>query len=88
MKKPIQQFETVNSMYGAPMGRTTSEAPQGPTRIIKVKLDAGGYDDGGAYFGIGKPLYCLTDGNGYVKYHRTETMKGAKLHFNKFSQKL
>ena len=29
--------------------------------VFRVRLDSGGYDDGGAYWGIGKPLFCARD---------------------------
>lgn len=57
----MKQFTDVNSQYGAPMGRATyhgdSEAPY-KFRLFKVRLNSGGYDDGGAYWGTGEPLYC------------------------------
>ena len=77
----------VNCKYGAPMGRANVgnypvTVTSGPNcRIFKkdqpkiyrkrVRLDSGGYDMGGAYWGIGAPLYVefnkeLT----YIKYFR------------------
>lgn len=43
---------------GAPMGRTsvypvTSAALR--FRLVRVRLDSGGYDNGGAYWGYGRP---------------------------------
>jgi len=57
----MKQFAEVNSQYGAPMGR--AEYNQPPTKARKVRLymvtlDRGGYDDGGAYWGIGEQLWC------------------------------
>lgn len=55
----------VDCTYGAPMGRPTyalATAPQpalSSLRLFKVELDSGGYDNGGAYWGLGDPLYCL-----------------------------
>lgn len=56
----MAQFTMVSSTYGAPMGRKTSPLGEAPrtVRVYRVKLDSGGYDDGGAYWGIGAPLYC------------------------------
>lgn len=58
-----RQFENVNCQYGAPMGRRTFPNPGDlaprTVRLFRVRLDAGGYDDGGAYWGAG-PLYCAT----------------------------
>lgn len=58
-----KQFSDVNCHYGAPMGR--GEYGQMPeekrsVRVFKVRLDRGGYDDGGAYWGhsSGEFLYC------------------------------
>lgn len=65
----------VSCKYGAPMGRdstTTRElardgalAPDGglPRKLYlqRVRLDSGGYDSGGAYWGHGEPLYVATD---------------------------
>lgn len=59
------KFPEVNTRYGAPHGRPTfalQTAPQPEPRslrLFKVALDAGGYDNGGAYWGLGEPLYCL-----------------------------
>ena len=55
------KLSNVSSPYGAPMGRRDSHADD-RTRPIKfalrrVYLDSGGYDNGGAYWGIGAPLY-------------------------------
>lgn len=56
-----KQFSDVNSRYGAPMGRREYrgdyDAPY-KFRLFRVRLDRGGYDDGGAYWGAGQPLYC------------------------------
>lgn len=56
----------VSSRYGAPMGRPNAapanwQADPEPRslRLVKVPLDSGGYDSGGAYWGHGQPLYCL-----------------------------
>ena len=59
-----KQFEAVNSQYGAPMGRASygadcvESAPARSVRLFRVNLDAGGYDDGGAYWGHGQAIYC------------------------------
>lgn len=58
------QFPVVNSQYGAPMGRSNygadcvESAPAKSVRLFRVNLDAGGYDDGGAYWGHGQAIYC------------------------------
>jgi len=46
--------------YGAPMGRHTGPQPEGDGdkwRLQRVPIDAGGYDPGGAYWGLGGALY-------------------------------
>lgn len=63
------KFPEVNSKYGAPLGRptyalqTTPQPEQRSLRLFKVALDSGGYDNGGAYWGHGEPLYCLKGDN-------------------------
>ena len=50
----------VHSQYGAPMGRcenTDGRALAVKFHIERVRINQGGYDDGGAYWGIGAPLY-------------------------------
>lgn len=76
----------VSSVYGAPMGRR-SGAMRDPTepaprsvRLFRVRLDAGGYDPGGAYWGAEgygvAPLYCATDGEDFCEYVRA----GSRVH--------
>ena len=66
----------VNCKYGAPMGRTSHNAytvneQATPFYLVRVTLDSGGYDRGGAYWGLGAQLYYyegpLSDINGYVR---------------------
>ena len=58
----MSQFPNVSSVYGAPMrrreNRIPSELPARSVRLYRIQLNSGGYDDGGAYWGIGQPLYC------------------------------
>ena len=53
------QLPTVSTTYGAPMGRRNHPHFDDQTYIHlrRVHLDRGGYDEGGAYWGIGQPLY-------------------------------
>lgn len=59
------ELTQVCGKYGAPMGRrdfsTSFVALHCPEpvklRLQRVVLDVGGYDQGGAYWGIGKPLW-------------------------------
>lgn len=73
MKK---QFENVNCATGSPMGR--KEWRDTPTvarsvRVFLVRINSQGYDDGGAYRGIGKPLFCATDGQNYRMFTRADS---------------
>lgn len=51
----------VNCRYGAPMGRGQASAADKSApikfRLSRVYLNSGGYDRGGAYWGIGAPIY-------------------------------
>lgn len=71
----MAQFSKVNSQYGAPMGRrNTGNAPVDKTvSVFRVRLDSGGYDDGGAYWGHGAPIYCATDGADYFATCRADS---------------
>ena len=64
----------VSSRYGAPMGRKSDhlsgliiEAIDSPFTLQRIRLDVGGYDRGGAYWGHDLPLYwwsvTLTEGD-------------------------
>jgi hypothetical protein len=74
------QLPHVNCKYGAPMGRWTSPSrkPAGRTvRLFRVILDAGGYDQGGAYWGLGARLYCATDDRDYQDFVRASSRAAA-----------
>jgi hypothetical protein len=65
------KLSNVSSPYGAPMGRRTyCDNQEAKCSLFKVRLDSGGYDGGGAYFGFGNPLYCCRDDNGQVQLFR------------------
>ena len=67
----MSQMPNVNSKYGAPMGRSRCGlVPSGKVRLFRVRINSGGYDDGGAYWGHGLPLYCATDDLGFMKFTR------------------
>ena len=71
-----KQFNNVNCATGSPMGR--KEWRDAPTvarsvRVFRVRINAQGYDDGGAYWGIGKPLFCATDGENYRMFTRADS---------------
>lgn len=73
----------VFSKYGAPMGRHSStghelEHAPGKLYLQRVRLDSGGYDSGGAYWGTGEPLYVATDHEDTTVFVRAMTRDGAK----------
>jgi len=60
------KLSNVNSRYGAPMGRsgltpvvfaTRAHGEGAKIHLVHIRLDSGGYDSGGAYWGFGAPLY-------------------------------
>jgi hypothetical protein len=55
------KLSDVNSKYGAPMGRAEVREAEAssPVRfyLSRVPLNSGGYDSGGAYWGLGRPVY-------------------------------
>lgn len=67
----------VNCRYGAPMGRRSHDGGYtvnenaAPMHLVKIRIDSGGYDSGGAYWGIGDPVFYfeahVTDIRGYVR---------------------
>ena len=71
-----KQFDNANCATGSPMGR--KEWRDAPTvarsvRVFRVRIDSQGYDDGGAYWGTGKPLFCATDGQNYRMFARADS---------------
>ena len=52
--------------------RTVSSSPTADRsiRLFKVNIDSGGYDEGGAYWGHGEPLWCATDDEDYREFVR------------------
>lgn len=74
------QFPHVDGKYGAPMGRREYNDGDysAKVRLFRVKLDSGGYDQGGAYWGTPSNLYCATDGAGFRVFVRAESREAAK----------
>lgn len=72
----------VNCTYGAPMGRHGNGQIDGKVHLQRVRLDSGGYDPGGAYWGIGKPLYVAFDNDGGEYYFRANNRADAKKQLN------
>lgn len=78
-----KQFENVSSRYGAPMGRRAAgnldtDTPKS-VRLFRVNPNSGGYDDGGAYWGIGEPLFCAIDKDGDRQFIRASSRHRAAL---------
>lgn len=79
----------VSSRYGAPMGRVGGAAlqPEGLVTVVKVTLDSGGYDEGGAYWGLPNDLYMADDGGEYREFLRAKNRAEAtKVIQGKFPQ--
>jgi hypothetical protein len=78
-----KQFANVSARYGAPMGRRSVpdlDTTRGTVRLFSVKLDSGGYDDGGAYWGTNRPgerLYCAIDHAGDMQFIRSTSREMA-----------
>ena len=72
----------VNCRYGAPMGRYTGPDPldtaAGRIYLRRVPLNSGGYDAGGAYWGLDAPLWVAMDQNGSTRYLRARNRDAAK----------
>lgn len=72
----------VSCKYGAPMGRHTGpdylDTDAGRIYLRRVYLDKGGYDKGGAYWGLGAPLWEALDQDGNGRIFRAATRDTAK----------
>jgi len=72
----------VSAKYGAPMGRYTGpdflDEGACPIYLRRIPLDGGGYDSGGAYWGLGAPLYSAQDQDGNTVILRAGSRNAAK----------
>lgn len=69
----------VSYRYGAPMGRPYGMVDYGlPLYLRRIRINSGGYDDGGAYWGLGAPLYAYGSGDGDWKYLRARDRDDVK----------
>lgn len=78
------KLEEVGGRYGAPMGRPGAHPGDDPhcrLYVGRVRLDRGGYDSGGAYWGLGEPLWYI---QGFDEF---EGMKTAIEDFARFQTK-
>lgn len=71
----------VNGRFGAPMGRMGGPLDHdGIWRADPVDLDEGGYDAGGAYWGLrrgGERLFAVQDGMGNIAFVDAPTQSAA-----------
>jgi hypothetical protein len=74
-----KQFPHVSGKYGAPCGRRESPLSDMPrsVRVFRIRLDSGGYDDGGAYWGKGLNLYCAQCTHGGQQFARGYSRRDA-----------
>lgn len=47
-------------------------------RMVKLRINSGGYDEGGAYFGQGNPIYWTFDDNDTSIFFRAKNRLDAK----------
>jgi hypothetical protein len=66
------------------MGRHTGpdylETASGTLYLRRIRINSGGYDSGGAYWGRGAPLYYVEDQDGNSRFFRACSREGAKAH--------
>ena len=77
-------YPKAGSIYGS-MGRREDKPSRLvpiKARLVRVPLNSGGYDPGGAYWGIGKPLYTVRaeceEYDGYEWYFRADSRAQAE----------
>lgn len=74
--------DPVNCKYGAQMGRYTGpdflDVSAGKISLQRVLLNSGGYDRGGAYWGLGQPLWLAQDQAGNSRIFRAASRNKAK----------
>lgn len=78
----INPTPTVSCRHGAPMGRHTGpdylDTSAGRIHLQRVPINSGGYDRGGAYWGIGAPLWFAQDQDGNSRFFRARDRDAAK----------
>jgi hypothetical protein len=68
----------VSSKYGAPMGRRNiTDIINGKVRLFRVRMLDYCYDRGGAYWGMGEPLYAAI-GDGFQFFLRAKNRPVAR----------
>ena len=75
-------IKPVSGKYGAPMGRYTGpdflDVDAGRIYLREIRLDSGGYDAGGAYWGLGAALWEALDQDGNGRIFRARDRAAAK----------
>lgn len=75
------KLEKVNTKYGSPFGRIAQYNEETTTaKIFQIEL-CQGYDNGGAYWGMGDNLYAAY-GEGFQQYHRAKSLDDAHTKFS------
>lgn len=77
-----KRYPTIGRGYderGASMGRDhwRSEPAARSVRLFHLPIDSQGYDPGGAYWGVGRRLYCATDCEEYRAFVRADSREDA-----------
>ena len=70
----------VSSKYGAPMGRCDHAHPGNEYKVYvhQIPVNAGGNDKGGAYWGLGAPLFRAISADGeFACYRRARNRRQA-----------
>jgi hypothetical protein len=84
MPTPRNPTPEVSGRYGAPMGRADHGISDGePVKLSlrHIRLNGGGYDAGGAYWGLGPRLYWAGSDDGFVdRFFRARNREAAKAH--------
>jgi hypothetical protein len=67
---------------GAALGRCDLLGVYGGTRLVlrRIRVDSGGYDPNGTYFGVGRPLYWCADDSGQIDFVLRADREEAKRH--------
>lgn len=87
-------LSTVNASRGAPLGRREHTCPKAwqpapKFSLCRIRLNSGGYDSGGAYWGLGPRLYYAAasrDDDGSMiadRYFRARDREAAKTHLRR-----
>lgn len=66
--------QRAGSPRGAPFGRINGRLryAAGKVHLRQVPLDRGGYDPGGAYWGVADPLWCAWQGDQSVYFRAAD----------------